>query len=86
MQISLGAHGFNFGINQAAQPDAQSGKIGRKQFGVADQREIGFQLGFFLAHIGGDRLAANFFFAFDDEFHIERQLAAVALHQRFDAP
>ena len=84
VQIGLGAHRFDFGIDQAAQSDAQSGEIGRKQFGVADQREIGLQLCLFLAHIGRDRFAANFFFAFDDELHIQRQLAVVALHQGFD--
>jgi len=32
----------------------------------------------------GDRLPAHFFLALDDELHVDRQLAAMALHQRLD--
>ena len=56
VQIGLGAVRFDLGIDQAAQSDAQRGKIGREQFGVADQREVGLQLGFLLADVFGDRL------------------------------
>ena len=75
VQIDLGADGFDLGVDQAAQADAQRGKIGREKFGVADQREIGFQLGFLLADILGDRFAADFFFAFKNYFHVDGQLA-----------
>ncbi len=84
MQIGLRSNGFDFGVHEAAQTDAQSRKIGGKQFGIADQREIGLQLAFLLAHIFGNGLAADFFFALDDELHIQRQLAGVASHQGFD--
>ncbi len=84
MQVGLRSHRLNFGVDQAAQPHAQSGEIGGKKFGIADQGEISLQLGLFLAHIRGDGLAANFFFPFDDELHVQRQLAAVTLHQGLD--
>ena len=84
VQIGLGAVGFDLGIDQAAQADAQSGKIGREEFGVADQREIGLQLGFLLANVFGDRLAADFFFAFEDDLHVDGQLAAAGLQERFE--
>ena len=74
-------YSFDFGVDQAAQSDAERGKIGREKFGVADQREVGFQLGFLLADIFGDRLAADFFFAFENHFHVDRQLAAAGLHE-----
>ena len=73
---------FDFRVNQPAQPDAQRRKIGRKQFRIADQREIGFQLAFLLADIFGDGLAADFFFAFDNELHIERQACRRGLASR----
>ena len=81
----LAPYGFDFGVDQAAQSDAKRGKIGREKFGVADQREIGFQLGFLLADIFGDRLSADFFFAFENYFHVYRQLAAAGLHERFES-
>src|SRR5271165_137884 len=36
VQVGLGAPGFDFGVDQAAQADTERGKIGREEFGVAD--------------------------------------------------
>ena len=83
VQIGLGAHRFDLGVDQTAQADAQRGKIGREKFGIADQREIGLQLGFLLAHIFGDGLAADFFFPFEKNLHVDGQLAVASLHERF---
>ena len=69
---------FDFGIDQAAQADAQSRKIGREQFGIAHQREVGFQLRLLLADVGRNGLASNFFLAFKDALHVDGQLAVVA--------
>ena len=43
-----------------------------------------FSFGFLLADVLGDRFAADFFFAFENDLDVDRQLAAVALHQRFE--
>ena len=77
MEVSLGSNRFNFRIDQPAQADAQSRKIGREQLGIAHQREVGFQFGFLRADVRRNRFTANFFFTFDNELHVERQLAAV---------
>ena len=44
VQIGLRALRFQLGVDQAAQSDAQRRKIGREQFGVGYQREVGLQL------------------------------------------
>ena len=85
VQVGLGAVGFDFGVDQTAQADAQRGKIGREEFGVADQREISFQLGFLLDDVFVDGFAADFFFAFENHFHVDRQLAAAGLHEGFES-
>ncbi len=59
-------------------------KIGCKQFGIADQGEIRFQLWLLFADIFGDRFSPDLLFAFDDELHIDRQLSTMPLHQRLD--
>ena len=84
MQIGLGAVGFDFGIDQAAQADTERGEVGSEEFGVTDQREIGLQLGLLLADILGDGFATDLFFAFEDNFHVDRQFAVTRLHERFE--
>ena len=84
MQIHLGSVRFDFRIDQSTQADAQSRKIRSEQFRIADQREISLQLGLLLFHIFCDGFAANFFFAFKNNFHINRQLAIAGFHQRLE--
>src|SRR5438876_877709 len=36
-----------------------------------------------VSSVNGNRFAAHFVFALDDDFHIQRQLTVVRLHQRF---
>ena len=75
VQIAIGAAGFHFHVDQAAQTDAQ----GRKAFGVelrvGDQRDIGLELGWIFRDELADGCAADLFFAFDQELQIDGQLA-----------
>ena len=77
MQIASRAGGFQFHIDQAAQPDAQSGKALGVELRVGDQRDIGLELGWIFRHELADGCAADLFFAFDQELQIDGQLALV---------
>ena len=83
MQIGHGAAGFEFGVNHAAQADAQRGQLGGKHFRVGDESKIGLQAIRMLAHIFCDGFAAHLFFAFDEQPHVYWKLAVAGLHQRF---
>ena len=84
MQIGLGALRLDLGIEQAAQSHTQSGKIGREQLGVGDQREVGLQFAGVgvLQDVFFDALAAHFFFALDQHADVDGQLAVATLEQR----
>ena len=86
VQIGLRALGFDLGVNQSAQADAQRRHIGREQLGVGDQREVGLQLpgGGVLLDVLLDALAAHFFFALDEHADVDGQLAVAALEQRLE--
>lgn len=84
VKIGFGASAFDFRIDQTAQADAERREIGREEFGIADQGEIRFELFAFFANVGSDGFASYFFFAFHDDFEIERELAAVSLHEGFE--
>ncbi len=43
VQIVIGAFDMQFGIDHAAQADADGGQLGREHFGVADDGGVGFQ-------------------------------------------
>jgi len=58
--------------------------LGAKSSVSPDQGEVGFQLGFLLDDVFVDRFAADFFFALENNFHIDGQLAATGLHERFE--
>src|SRR5437667_2474972 len=84
VQIGFRPDRFQFRVNQATQPHAESRQVGRKQLSIADQREVGLELRFLLANVFSNRFAAHFLFTLDDNFYIQRQLAAVRLHERFE--
>jgi hypothetical protein len=80
--IGLRALRFDLRVNQAAQADAQRGKIGSEELGVGHQREIALQ--FARLSVGLDELldalAAHFFFALEEHANVDGQLAAAALN------
>ena len=84
VQVGGRALRLDLGIHQAAQADAQRGQVGREQFGVGDQREVRLQLVLVLADVVGNGLAADFLFAFQDDAHVDRQLAVAGFHQRLE--
>src|SRR3974390_732581 len=86
VQIDLGAFGFDLGVEQAAQADAERGNVGRKQLGVGDQGEVGLQLLFAGVglHVVLDAFAADFFFALDEHADVDGQLAVAGLKQGFE--
>src|SRR5262249_4321405 len=65
VEISPGTNRLDFGINQASQAHAQSWQIGGKEFGIADQSEVGLKSGFFFSNELRDRFSADFLFAFN---------------------
>src|SRR6266853_891212 len=75
MQIARRTPSLDFGIDQAAKPDAQRRQSFGEQLGIGHQRDVGLQLGRILRYILSNRLAANFLFTFDQEFEIYRQRA-----------
>src|SRR4029078_7813092 len=77
VQVRLSAKSFNLRVNETAQANAQGGKVGRKQLGIANQGKISFQFGFLLTNVLCDRLTTDFFLTFDDELDVQRQLAIV---------
>ena len=83
VKIASGSAGFDFHINQSAQADVERGQIGGVHFGIGDERYIGFELRGVLGDIFSDGDAADFLFAFDEEFDIDRQ-GAVDGTQGFD--
>ena len=74
---------FHFHVHQAAQADAESGYAVSEQFGIGDQRHVGFQFLRMFGNVLGDRLAADFLLALNQELHIERKCAMHGL-QGFD--
>ena len=80
----LGAADFQFGIDHAAQADAEGGQAGGEELGVGDQGEVRLQL----RRLGGDKgldsLAADLFFAFKEDADVDGQLA-VGGEQRLQA-
>ena len=72
VQVYASAGGFQFGVNHAAQADAQRGQVRRKHFGIRHQRHIGLQPLRMLAHELSNRFAADFLFAFDEQANIDR--------------
>ncbi len=83
VQIMIGALHDQFAIHDAAQPHADGGQLGREHFGVADDGGVGFDRGPACEDVAFDVFAADFFFAFDQEFHVDRQ-PAVLFEQPFD--
>ena len=75
VQIGFCAAHFHFGVDHAAQADAERGQAGRKELGVADQREVGCQVGGLGGDVGSDAFAANFFLAFKQHADVDGQLA-----------
>ena len=75
VQIGLGAAHFKLGVDHAAQAHAQGGQAGRKELGIGDQGKVRLQLG----RLGGDKarnsLPSHLLFAFEQDAHVERQLA-----------
>ena len=41
VKVGARATGFDFGVDHAAQADAERGQVGREHFGVGDQRNVG---------------------------------------------
>ena len=54
-------------------PDADSRQLRREHLGVANHRGVAFQARGLARDVGFDVLAAHFFFALDQELHIDRQ-------------
>ena len=79
VQIGHRARGFNFGVNQPAQPDAQCRKIGGEQLRVGDQREVGFQLAGLLRTYSAIASPPTSSSPSNMNSHVDRQLAAAAL-------
>ena len=73
VQIGFCAAHFDFGVDHAAQADAESGQAGREELGVGDQGKVGLQVGRLGGDVVGNSLPADFFFAFEDDAHVERQ-------------
>ncbi len=62
-------------IDQAAQTDAKRGKALGVELCIGDERDIGLELAGIFRDELADRRAADFFFAFDQEFEIDGQPA-----------
>ena len=59
------------------------GKAFGEEFGIGYQRDIGFQFRGIFGHEFRDGFAADFFFAFNQEFQVDRQRSG-GREQRFD--
>ncbi len=83
MQVARRAAGLNFQVQQAAQANAQRRDAVGEQFGIRDQGNIGLELFLVFGYVCRNRLAAYFFFAFDQEFDIDRQPSLMRRPQHF---
>src|SRR5579875_2195887 len=83
VQIGPGSADFDFGVDHAAQADAEGGQFRGKELGVGDEREVRLEpLGIFLNECG-DLLAADLFFALQQDANIDGQLAAGSSQEGF---
>ena len=75
VEILRGAFDVEFTENAATEAGAEGGQIGREHFGVADEGGVGLQ-GFTVGgDVGFQMIAAILFFAFDQHFDIDGELA-----------
>ena len=84
MEVALGSGGFDFGVDEAAQTDAECWDSLGVKGSVGHQRDVGFELARIVFDVLGDRLAANFLFAFNQELDVQRELAVVDRAQGFN--
>ena len=73
VEVGLGAADFEFGVDHAAQADAEGGQAGGEEFGVGDEREVGLEIGGLGGDVVGNSLPSHFFFAFEEDADIERE-------------
>ena len=60
------------------------GRLGAKSSVSQTRAKSAFSLAFCLTKVFGDGFAADFFFAFENDFHVDGQLAAAGLHEGFE--
>ena len=82
VQIVIRAFHHQLAIDDAAQTDADGGQLRREHLGIANHRGVAFQARGLAGDVGFDVLAAHFFFALDQELHVDRQ-PPVLLQQAF---
>ena len=70
-----------FVVHEAAQSDADGGQFGREHFGIADHGGIGGKARRLALDVGLDVFAACLFLAFEQELHVDGELAG-GLEQR----
>ena len=82
MQIAPGSLGFQFGVDHAAQADAQSRQTRGKHRGIRDQGKVGLELLRVFAQELGNSLPSHLLFAFDQHPDIDGQASSGGLEQR----
>ena len=73
VEIGFGAADFEFGVDHAAQADAEGGQAGGEEFGIGDEREVSLEIGGLGGDVVGNSLPSHFFFAFKEDADIERE-------------
>ena len=77
VKVGAGALDFDFGVDHAAQADAEGGEVGGEHVGVGDEGDVGEKIFGVFADKGGDAFAADLFLALEDDSDVYGELAAV---------
>src|SRR5260370_364648 len=83
VQITLGAGKFNLVVVQTTKPVGNRRNAFPEHRGVGDDQSVGLQFFLVLLHVIPEADAAHFFFAFDQYFYVDGELA-VHLLKRFE--
>ena len=70
MEVAIGSSRLQFEAEDATDAEEDLGTAGCVDGAVADDDEVGFDIGAVLPDKGGHLGAANFFFAFEEEFDV----------------
>jgi hypothetical protein len=75
VEVVVGAGEEEFGVAEAAQAVGDGGEAAGELVGVADDGQVGFEFCFVGFEECGEVVAADFFFAFDDEGDVDGEAA-----------
>ena len=70
MKVAVGARHLNLPVGQSAQTRGERGEVGAQHARVGNEDDVAFQQFLVLFKEGGQARRTDFFFPFEDEFHV----------------